>query len=127
MSSANDHDANAGRAARLRAALAESPPLLWSFLLFFCLLSGYYVLRPVRDAMGASSDVEAVFPPEMIGFFAAPGISLKELILQVLSTCSFPLILLAQPVSAALVSRFPRRVFLPVFLVFFLLARKSVV
>src|SRR3546814_3380571 len=80
MSSANDHDANAGRAARLRAALAESPPLLWSFLLFFCLLSGYYVLRPVRDAMGASSDVEAVFPPEMIGFFAAHGISLKELI-----------------------------------------------
>ena len=36
-----------------RAALAESPPLLWSFLYFFCLLSGYYVLRPVREAMGA--------------------------------------------------------------------------
>src|SRR5690606_30750678 len=121
MSSANDHDANAGRAARLRAALAESPPLLWSFLYFFCLLSGYYVLRPVRDAMGASSDVEAVFPPEMIGLFAAHGISLQELILQVLSTCSFILILVAQPIYGALVSRFPRRVFLPALFGFFIL------
>ena len=82
MSSANDDDALAGRAARFRAALSESPPLLWSFLYFFCLLSGYYVLRPVRDAMGASSEVEAVFPPEMIGFFAAHDIPLKEVILQ---------------------------------------------
>ena len=121
MSSTTDHDAPAGRAARFRAALAESPPLLWSFLYFFCLLSGYYVLRPVRDAMGASSEVETVFPPEMIGFFAAHGIPLKELILQVLATCSFILILIAQPIYGALVSRFPRRVFLPALFVFFIL------
>ena len=25
---------------------------LWSFLYFFCLLAGYYVLRPLRDEMG---------------------------------------------------------------------------
>ena len=37
---------------RLRAALAESPPLVWAFLYFFCLLSGYYVLRPVREEIG---------------------------------------------------------------------------
>jgi hypothetical protein len=38
-----------GRAAAgLMAALRESPALWWSFLYFFCLLSGYYVLRPVR-------------------------------------------------------------------------------
>jgi ATP:ADP antiporter, AAA family len=113
--------APASRLARFRAALVESPPLLWSFLYFFCLLSGYYVLRPVRDAMGASSEVETVFPPAMIAFFAAHGIPLKELILQVLSTCSFILILIAQPIYGALVSRFTRRVFLPVLFGFFIL------
>lgn len=104
----------AGRWRRFCESVAESPPLFWSFLFFFSLLSGYYVLRPVRDAMGASSEVEAVFPPAMIAFFAAHGIPLRELTLQVLSTCTFLLILLAQPVYGALVSRFPRRVFLPV-------------
>ena len=59
------------------------------FLYFFCLLSGYYVLRPVRDAMGASSDVEAVFPPAMIDLFAARGIALGDFTLQVLFTCTF--------------------------------------
>ena len=74
-----DATAPTGRIAGFRDALGESPPLLWSFLYFFCLLSGYYVLRPVRDAMGASSEVEAVFPPAMIDFFAAHGIPLHEL------------------------------------------------
>ena len=105
---------------RIRAALGESPPLLWSFLYFFCLLSGYYVLRPVREAMGASSDVAAVFPPAMIEFFAARGIPLKELTLQVLFTCTFLIMLVLQPVYGALVSRFPRRVFLPVVYGFFI-------
>ncbi len=63
------------RLGRLRAALAESPPLLWSFVYFFCLLSGYYVLRPVREAMAASSDIEAVFPAALIGFFADRGVA----------------------------------------------------
>jgi AAA family ATP:ADP antiporter len=108
------------RLGRFQAALRASPPLLWSFLYFFCLLCGYYVLRPVRDAMGASSDVEAVFPHKMIAFFAAHGIPLKELILQVLSSCTFILILIAQPIYGALVSRFPRRVFLPVLFGFFI-------
>lgn len=117
----NPADAASSRLARFRAALSESPPLLWAFLYFFCLLSGYYVLRPVRDAMGASSEVEAVFPPGLIGFFAARGIPLQELVLQVLSTCSFILILFAQPLYGALVSRLPRRVFLPVLFGFFIL------
>ena len=108
---------------RFRAALVEIltlPSLRWSFLFFFCLLAGYYVLRPVRDAMGASSEVEAVFPPAMIAFFAAHGIPLKDLILQVLATCTFILILIAQPLYGALVSKFPRRVFLPVLFGFFI-------
>ena len=99
----------------------QTPALLWSFVYFFCLLRGYYVLRPVRDAMGASSEVEAVFPPAIISFFAAYGIPLKELTLQVLSTCSFALILVAQPIYGALVSRFARRVFLPLLLGFFII------
>ena len=108
------------RLSRLRDALRESPPLLWSFLYFFCLLSGYYVLRPVRDAMGASSDVEAVFPAAMVGFFARHGIPLQELILQVLATSTFVLILIAQPIYGALVSKFPRRVFMPLLFGFFI-------
>ena len=98
----------------------QTPALLWSFAYFFCLLSGYYVLRPVRDAMGASSEVEAVFPSAMIAFFAAHGIPLKDIVLQVLATCTFVFILIAQPLYGALVSKFPRRVFLPVLFGFFI-------
>ncbi|TGS58017.1 MFS transporter, partial [Mesorhizobium sp. M1C.F.Ca.ET.176.01.1.1] len=53
----------------LTTALRESPALWWSFLYFFCLLSGYYVLRPVREAMAASADLETVFPPVLIAWF----------------------------------------------------------
>ncbi len=105
---------------RFRGAMAQSPPLLWSFLYFFCLLSGYYVLRPVREAMGASADVEAVFPPAMIEFFAARGMALKDFTLQVLFTCTFLIMLLLQPAYGALVSRWPRRVFLPAVYGFFI-------
>ena len=105
---------------RFRAALADSPPLLWAFLYFFCLLSGYYVLRPVREAMGASGDVQAIFPPAMIEFFAARGMPLGEFTLQVLFTCTFLIMLLLQPAYGALVSRYPRRVFLPAVYGFFL-------
>jgi len=49
----------AGRFDHLRGALREFPALLWSFLYFFFLLTGYYVLRPVRDAMGAANDPSA--------------------------------------------------------------------
>ncbi|CAD7384106.1 NTP/NDP exchange transporter [Xanthomonas arboricola] len=100
-------------AGRLSAALRSSPPLAWSFLYFFCLLSGYYVLRPVREAMSASADVEAIFPTGMIAFFATHGIPLKDFTLQVLFTCTFLIMVLLQPVYGALVSRYPRRVFLP--------------
>ncbi|MBB5735063.1 AAA family ATP:ADP antiporter [Xanthomonas arboricola] len=107
-------------AGRLNAALRSSPPLAWSFLYFFCLLSGYYVLRPVREAMSASADVEAIFPTGMIAFFAARGMPLKDFTLQVLFTCTFLIMVLLQPVYGALVSRHPRRVFLPVVYGFFI-------
>ena len=107
-------------AARLRAELRQSPPLLWSFLYFFALLSGYYVLRPVRDALGASSDVLAVFPAALVEWASGHGIELGELTLQILFTCTFIGMLLAQPVYGALVSRYPRRVFLPAVYGFFI-------
>ncbi len=105
---------------RFRAALAESPPLLWSFLYFFCLLSGYYVLRPVREAMMASSDIDAVFPPSLIAFFADRGVTLGEFTVQFIFTAVFVIMLLLQPVYGWLVSRFARRVFLPAIYGFFI-------
>ncbi|WP_447729670.1 NTP/NDP exchange transporter [Pseudoxanthomonas suwonensis] len=109
----------------LRQALdqlgVEAPALWWSLLYFFCLLTGYYVLRPVREAMAASSDIEAVFPRAMIAFFADRGVSLGEFALQVIFTSVFLIMLVLQPVYGWLVSRFPRRLFLPVIYGFFIL------
>ncbi|HJR74600.1 MAG TPA: MFS transporter [Luteimonas sp.] len=110
----------ASRLERLRAAFAESPPLLWAMLYFFCLLTGYYILRPVREAMGASSDAATVFPPWMIDWFASHGFALDQFMLQALFTGTFIVMLLLQPVYGALVSRYPRRVFLPVVYGFFI-------
>ena len=104
---------------RFRAALAESPPLWWSLLYFFCLLCGYYVLRPVRDAMGASGNVSDVFPAWSVAWAERVGWDLGGLTLQVLFTATFVAMVVLQPLYGALVSRFPRRVFLPVvYLVF---------
>ncbi|KFN42078.1 NTP/NDP exchange transporter [Arenimonas metalli] len=109
----------AGRFDHLRGALRAYPPLIWSFLYFFFLLTGYYVMRPVRDAVAASNDPAMVFPPAMVEWFAARGVDLGEFQIQALFTGTFLSMLLLQPVYGALVSRFPRRVFLPVvYLVF---------
>ncbi len=78
--------------AGLRQALRQSPPLLWAGLYFFCLLSGYYVLRPVREAMAASADLQTVFPPALIAWFPFPDV----LYLPCLPSC-FSLPLPGQP------------------------------
>ena len=101
-------------------ALAGLPSLWWSALYFFCLLTGYYVLRPVRDAMGATSEVAAVFPAGVVTWFADRGIALGEFTLQVLFTLTFIVMLLLQPAYGALISRYARRVFLPVVYLFFI-------
>lgn len=88
--------------------------LRWAFVYFFCLLTGYYVLRPVRDAMGATADVEAVFSPATIAWFSARGIAIGDFTLQALFTGTFIGMIVLQPVYGWLVSRFPRRVFLPI-------------
>ncbi|KGQ17819.1 putative inner membrane protein [Lysobacter dokdonensis DS-58] len=98
---------------RFRGALGESPPLWWSILYFFSLLTGYYVLRPVRDAMAASSDALAVFPRAWVDWARAHGHDIGDFTLQVLFTGTFLVMLALQPLYGALVARWPRRVFLP--------------
>jgi len=110
----------AAPAGRALAALRGTPALWWSFLYFFCLLSGYYVLRPVREAMAASSDLQTVFPQALIGWFGLRDIDLREYVLQFLFSCVFLIMLVLQPVYGWLVSRYPRRVFLPVVYGFFI-------
>lgn len=99
--------------ADLKQALADVPALALSFGYFFCLLCGYFMLRSIRDAFGATDDAATVFPTAMVAFFADRGIALGELTLQVLFTGTFISMLLLQPLYGALVSRYPRRVFLP--------------
>lgn len=111
-----------GRASlrRLRTALADSPPLWWSLLYFFSLLCGYYVVRPVRDAMGASGDADTVFPRWLIDWSDSLGFALGDYTLQLLFTGTFITMVILQPVYGALVARFPRRVFLPLVYLFFI-------
>ena len=105
---------------QLRSALRDSPPLAWAFAYFFFLLTGYYVLRPVRDAMGSTADVQAIFSPGTIAWFAARGVAIGDFTLQALFTGTFLCMLALQPLYGLLVSRFPRRVFLPVLYLLFI-------
>lgn len=83
----------AARPTEMRAAL-------WSFAYFFCLLAGYYVLRPLRDEMGIAGGVRN---------------------LQWLFTATFVAMLAAVPVYGAVVARLPRRRFIPLVYHFFVL------
>ena len=76
----------------------EGRALAWSFTYFFCLLAGYYVLRPLRDEMGIAGGVRN---------------------LQWLFTATFVAMLAAVPVFGAVVARLPRRRFVPLVYHFF--------
>ncbi len=90
-------------AAVLRGAVdvreGEVRALLWSFVYFFSLLCGYYVLRPLREEMGIAGGVEN---------------------LQWLFTGTFAAMLLAVPLFGALVARLPKRRFVPIVYRFFI-------
>ena len=51
-----------GIGARLREAVGARPGegvvLLWATAYYFLVLCAYYVIRPIRDEMGAASGVE---------------------------------------------------------------------
>lgn len=78
----------------------EAPALLWSALYFFLLLFGFYLLRPVREAIGIARGADKL-PWLMTGTLLAMA--------------------LANPAFAALVSRLPRRRFIPLAYRFFAL------
>jgi AAA family ATP:ADP antiporter len=71
----------------------------WSFAYFFCVLSSYYVLRPIREAMAVGSGADTI-PYLFLGTFAA--------------------MMLATPIFGWVASRFPRRTFLPWVYLFFI-------
>jgi len=70
----------------------EVRALTWSFAYFFCLLAGYYVLRPLRDEMGIAGGVRN---------------------LQWMFTATFVVMLAAVPLFGWVVATLPRRRFIP--------------
>jgi AAA family ATP:ADP antiporter len=77
---------------------SEIAATLWAFAYFFCLLSSYYVLRPVRDEMGIQGGVENL--PQLF-------------------TATFLAMLAAVPLFGWASSKFPRRQLLPLVYLFF--------
>lgn len=77
----------------------ESAAVLLSAAYFFCVLCGYYILRPLREEMGIAGGVDGL-----------PKLYLVNL----------GIMLLAAPVFGLLVNRFPRRVFVPAAYRFFI-------
>jgi ATP:ADP antiporter, AAA family len=53
--SAGEHYSSLARVVRVEPG--EGRALAWAFAYFFCLLCGYYILRPLRDEMGIQSGV----------------------------------------------------------------------
>jgi AAA family ATP:ADP antiporter len=76
----------------------EVAAVAWSFTYFFCILSAYFMLRSVRDAMAIASGVQNI-----------PW----------LFTGTFVLMLIATPVFGWVASKYPRRIFLPWIYYFF--------
>ncbi|MGH8123040.1 MAG: NTP/NDP exchange transporter, partial [Rudaea sp.] len=78
----------------------EWPALILAFLYFFLVLAAYYVLRPVREQLAAASGSQV-----LLSFY----------------TATFIVTLILTPVYGWLVARFPRKLFVPVVYVFFIL------
>ncbi len=77
----------------------EYVAVAWSFAYFFCVLSAYYILRPVREAMAVGSG-PATIPWLFFGTFVT--------------------MLVATPVFGWVASRYSRRQFLPWVYLFFI-------
>jgi AAA family ATP:ADP antiporter len=75
----------------VKARPDEIRAMLWAFVYFFCLLTSYYILRPLRDESGVAAGVGN---------------------LQWLFTGTFFVMLAAAPLFGALVTRVPRRRFI---------------
>ena len=77
----------------VRVEPGEGQGLAWASISFFFLLGGYYIIRPLREEMGASS---------------GGGFALNWLFLGTLAGT-----FLVTPLFGTLVSKVPRRVFVP--------------
>ena len=84
----------------IEARRAEARAVAWSFATFFFLLSAYYIVRPVRDAMAIEAGIQNM---------------------QWLFSGTFIAMLLAAPVFGWAAGRFPRRRLVPGLLIFFVL------
>lgn len=78
---------------------AELSRLILSFIFFFSLLGGYFMLRPVREAVAVANGVGNI-----------PW----------LFTATLLVMLCITPIYGWVVARFPRRVFLPIVYLFFI-------
>ena len=78
---------------------SEVAASLWSFACFFCVLCGYYILRPLRDEMGVQGGVEN---------------------LPWLFSATFAAMLLTVPVFGFAAARLPRRRLVPWTYLFFI-------
>jgi AAA family ATP:ADP antiporter len=78
----------------------EWPVLIWSFLYFVFLLTGYFILRPIREEMGVTAGKD-----NLKWLFATTFIVMMSL----------------QPLYGKLVSRYPRKQFIPMAYGFFAL------
>lgn len=83
----------------MKIKLEEWRAVLLSFLYFFCVLGAYYVLRPLRDQLAVE-----VGSSELPWFFAA----------------TFVATLILTPLFSWLVSRWPRRVIMPIVYLWFI-------
>ena len=77
----------------------EYVAVAWSFAYFFCVLSSYYILRPVREAMAVGSGPDTI-PYLFVGTFIT--------------------MLIAAPIFGWVASSYPRRTFLPWVYLFFI-------
>ena len=77
----------------------EYVAVAWSFAYFFCVLSSYYILRPVRESMAVGSGPNTI-PYLFMGTFVT--------------------MMIATPIFGWVASRFPRRKFLPWVYLFFI-------
>ncbi|MBL4661309.1 MAG: MFS transporter, partial [Alcanivoracaceae bacterium] len=76
----------------------EWPSLIWSFLYFYFLLTGYFILRPIREEMGVTAGPENY---------------------DMLFSATFIVMLLIQPVYGKIVSAYSRKQFIPLIYGFF--------
>jgi AAA family ATP:ADP antiporter len=83
----------------------EWPSLIWSFLYFYFLLTGYFILRPIREVMGVTAGPENY---------------------DVLFSATFIVMLLIQPIYGKIVSTYSRKQFIPMIYGFFALMILSI-